>query len=50
MLVYLDHGRYELANSEVDHTQEHCGKWICRLSHYVLGCGNRESIAQLAIE
>ena len=23
MLIYLDHGRYELALSEVDHTQVH---------------------------
>ena len=23
MLIYLDHGRYELANSKVNHTQEH---------------------------
>ena len=46
LFLYLDHGRYELANSKVDHTQEHWGKWIYGLSHYVLGCGNRESIAQ----
>ena len=26
MLIYLDHGRYELANSKVDHTQVHRGK------------------------
>ena len=26
LLVYLDHGRYELANSKVDHTQEYCGQ------------------------
>ena len=46
MSIYLDHGRYELAISKVDHTQVHCGKWICELSHYVLGCGNEVSIAQ----
>ena len=46
MSKYLDHGRYELAISKVDHTQVHCGKWICGLSYYVLGYDNRESIAQ----
>ena len=46
MFIYLDHRRYELAISEVDHTQVYCGEWICGLSHYVLGCGNEESIAQ----
>ena len=44
--IYLDHGRYELASSKVDHTQVHCGKWIYDLSYYVLGYGNAESIAQ----
>ena len=46
LFLYLDPGRYELAISKVDHTQVHWGKWIYELSHYVLGCDNRESIAQ----
>jgi len=35
------------SNSKVDHTQVHWGQWVYGLSHYVLGCGNRESIAQM---
>ena len=45
MFIYLDHRRYELANSKVDHTQEYCGEWVCELSYYVLGYGNEDSIA-----
>ena len=49
MFIYLDHGRYELANSKVDHTQVHWGKCLFGLVCYVLGHINVESIAQLAI-
>ena len=45
MFIYLDHERYELAISKVDHTQVYRDKWICELSYYVLGYGNVDSIA-----
>ncbi len=41
MSIYLDHG-VSLSGVQALISD----KWIYELSHYVLGCGNRESIAQ----